>query len=60
MVHCVAKEFLVISLPWLPNIMLNLLPKKSKNSFDISLLFKFKLSYTLLLSYIVDSEQAML
>ena len=44
------------SLPWLSNIMLNLL---SKSSFDISLLFKLNHAVTLFLSYIVDCEQAM-
>ena len=42
-----------ISLPWLPNIMLNLL---TWSSFDIPLLFKLKHAAILLLSYIVDRE----
>ena len=41
------------SVPWLSNIMLNLL---SKSFFDISLLFKLNYAAILLLSFIVDCE----
>ena len=46
-----------ISLPYLSNIMLNLL---TKSSFGISLLFKLMYAAILLLSYIVNCELAML
>ena len=55
-VHCVAKMTpwsFSTSLPWLSNIMLNLL---TKSALDILLLFKLKYATILLLSYIVDCE----
>ena len=55
-VHCMAKGFFwwfSTSLPWLSNIMLNLL---SKNSFNIFIVAQVEHAVILLLSYIVDCE----
>ena len=56
---CTGHAFVTIgaSLPWLTNIMLNLL---IKSSFDISLLLKLKFAVTLLLNYIVHCKYVML